>query len=534
MGRDALAQNRTPKHAAHAKPSAEIEVGSGSRLGERRGKHAQPASTAYGDVLEERGVYGSDSTRELPHASHRDESPVRSRRRVGEAAQQPTQAHESPVRASQAGQPTQAYARPVYASQADQPTQAFAYQGQSIRDEQRTQAFARQSTGPYAPVTQVPDRSASQPYRNAAPIPDVAPIPDGADSGFAPDWNMQKKRGGRAKVVIAVIVALLLLLGAAAFWYVSSLNKKLADGADSAAIAALTPVADGEPFYALILGSDSREGSGTSDDEYESGDYERSDVMMLVRVDQKNRKLTIVSIPRDTPYQDEAGGWSKINECFNWGGAAASIKAVEDLTGVKISHYGSVRFSDLQSIVDRVGGVDVDVDIDLSYEDALTGEDVYLEAGRQHLDGQHAQLFARARKDYDEDQDEHRQENVRQLMVAVLEKVLEVPLPEMPGTIMDLAQYVSTDMEVGDFTSLATAFAGGEMTVYEASGPWDGDLNPLGWDLWMCYRNPEAWAKLMAAVDAGEDPEYVEDEYDATSILWPPSTAATEEESEGE
>lgn len=495
-----MSQERTPKHAAHAKPASRPErtsYGNGEARVGRHSKHGAPSTT---DALPEAEIKARLDTQQLPKVSEQPTAQVYGRRRS--SAYAPRQVRQDPFPEQQ----TQAYAQPAgwaaYAPAAGQ-----------------VQAGAGEDAGPYA---------GTRPMR--LPDPAVqAPLPNAPGSGFTPGWNMEKKRGGKAKAVIGVILVLLLALVGFGVWFVISLNGKLAQGVDAEAQNALTAVASGEPFYALILGSDSREGSGTSDDEYESGDYERSDVMMLVRVDPKDRKLTIVSIPRDTPYQDEAGGWSKINECFNWGGAAASIKAVEKQTGVKISHYASVRFSDLQAIVDRVGGVDVDVDIPLSYEDALTGEDVYLEPGRQHLDGQHAQLFARARKDYDEDQDEHRQENVRQLMVAVLQKVLEVPVTDLPGTVMDLAQYVSTDMAVGDFTSLALAFAGGEMTVYEASGPWDGDLNPDGWDLWMCYQNPEGWAKLMAAVDAGEDPEYVEDEYDATSILWPPSTAAEED-----
>ena len=134
--------------------------------------------------------------------------------------------------------------------------------------------------------------------------------------------------------------------------------------------------------------SDSREGSGTSGRADESGDNQRSDVMILLRVDLANRQVTMVSVPRDTPYRTSDGRLVKINEAYNIGGAAESIKAVSQLTGVDISHYAEVHFSELENIVDALGGVDVNVDIKLSYKDALTGAKITLQPGYQTLNGQ--------------------------------------------------------------------------------------------------------------------------------------------------
>lgn len=330
-----------------------------------------------------------------------------------------------------------------------------------------------------------------------------------------PDRQRQRKRSHMLKRIGACVLALLLVVvlgaGGYALWFSSALNSALSMGADQDASvnAALTAGKAGEPFYMLVLGSDSREGSGTSEKEAESGDNQRSDVMMLLRVDASNKQVTMVSIPRDTPFTADDGSVQKINEAYNIGGAAASIRAVSELTGAPISHYAEVHFSDLQQIVDKVGGVTVDVDIELSYQDALTGETVTIEPGRQTLDGQQAQIFSRARHEYSNDQDAHRQNNVRSLALAIVQKVLDQPIYALPNTVLDLASHVGTDLDTSDIVSLALGFAGGsgKMTVYSGTGPTDGGINDAAGGKWLCYENPEGWAKLMSVVDAGEDPE---------------------------
>ena len=113
------------------------------------------------------------------------------------------------------------------------------------------------------------------------------------------------------------------------------------------------------------------------------GDNQRSDVMILARVDAGKKQVTLVSVPRDTPYTLDGGSVVKINEVYNIEGAAGSIKAVSKLTGVPISHYAEVHFSEFQEIVDKLGGITVDVPIEVSYKDALTGDKVTIKPGVQ-------------------------------------------------------------------------------------------------------------------------------------------------------
>lgn len=326
----------------------------------------------------------------------------------------------------------------------------------------------------------------------------------------------KRRRRKRIAIIAAVVVAVLCVGSAAALGvYSAILNDRLAldDLSTAQSIDDALASADlSQPFYLLAIGSDSREGSGTSSRADESGDNERSDVMILVRVDAPNRQLTLLSIPRDTPYHQDDGSVIKMNEVYNQGGPAATIRAVSELTGVPISHYAEVHFSELQQLVDNLGGVEVNVPIELSYEDALTGETVTLYPGTQTINGQQAQIFARARHEYGENQDENRQNSVRQLAFAIVQKALDRPVYEIPGAILDVASAVSTDMDTSDLVSLATVFAGGSgsITMYSGSGPTEGDINESVGGLWLCYEDPEGWARVMSIVDAGGDPSGVD------------------------
>lgn len=335
------------------------------------------------------------------------------------------------------------------------------------------------------------------------------------DSALIARRRRHRKKKRIITVVVAVLAVLVVGAGTAFGIYSAMLDDRLAlhDKSEMESVDDALVSADlNEPFYLLAIGSDSREGSGTSSRSDESGDNERSDVMILVRVDAPNRQLTLVSIPRDTPLHLDDGRIIKMNEAYNEGGAAATIEAVSELAGVPISHYAEVHFSELQQLVDNLGGVTVDVPIELSYNDALTGEEVTLYPGEQTLNGQQAQIFARARHEYSGNQDANRQNSVRQLAMAIVQKALDRPVYEIPGAMLDVAGAVSTDLNTADLIALATAFAGGsgDVTMYSGSGPTDGDINDAAGGLWFCYESPEGWAKLMGVVDSGGDPSGVD------------------------
>ena len=340
----------------------------------------------------------------------------------------------------------------------------------------------------------------------------------------------QKKSRGATYLKRALVITLTVLLlffgtvGGYAAWYLADLNKtfeidpeKLSKIEDE-----LKERVGNEPFYVLLLGSDSREGSAipniSDNPDYGEGN-ERSDVMMLLRIDILNQLITVISIPRDTPIVYPDGSIGKINEAYNIGGAAYSIRVVSELTGVDISHYAEIHFSEFEKMIDSLGGIEINVPMQLSYQDALTGETITLQPGLQTLNGKQAQIFVRARHEYVSEQDEKRQSNNRILLEALIKKIVSKPVTELPDVIRTVASCIKTDVRSPELISLAFAFslAKGRMTLYDGTGPSAGGIREDVGGLWLCYENPEGWAKLMAAVNAGEDPKSVNVE--STAII---------------
>ncbi|MFS8120370.1 MAG: LCP family protein, partial [Microcoleus sp.] len=95
-----------------------------------------------------------------------------------------------------------------------------------------------------------------------------------------------------------------------------------------------------------------------------------TDTMLLVRFDPQNKKLSVLSIPRDTRTYVEGRGEVKINEANYYGGPASSAKSVSGLLGgVGIDRYVTVNIQGIKSLVDALGGITINVPKDMKYTD---------------------------------------------------------------------------------------------------------------------------------------------------------------------
>ena len=266
-----------------------------------------------------------------------------------------------------------------------------------------------------------------------------------------------------------------------------------------------------DPIYVLLIGSDTREGTafytGRSSDSSSADD--RADVMTLMRVDPATQTITLVTIPRDTL---QVGTRKKLNDTLLGGHPERTVQEVEKLTGVDIDYYMVSTFMTFEMLVDDLEGVDVDVPKTISFADPITADMVTVKEGKnQHLNGSQALVLARVRKAYGEAGDMMRQQNVRNLEVAIIEKCLSHP--ELAVQIFgNLEHYVETDMTAEEIASYASAFAfaDGGVTFYMCYGPYHGTEDKDG--VWVIEVDEEAWAAIMAKVDAGENPSSVLDD----------------------
>ena len=315
----------------------------------------------------------------------------------------------------------------------------------------------------------------------------------------------RKKHRTLKRVLIGVVIAVVVLAGGVAAygaWYMNSLsnNMSMSEQDQQQLQEVLSPAPqESKAFYMLLVGSDNWESYG-----------ERSDALVLIRIDPASHQVTMVSVPRDTPYMLN-GQKVKINQAFAEKGAMGAVEAVQQLTGVDISYYAEIEFAGLSEFVDSIGGIYVDVPYTIDYQVYTKDQDVvHIDAGQQRLDGEQCVALARMRTAYTDltpSEDAMRQSNVRAMTLSLMKAVLQSSPAAIPGLVQDLSKCISTSMDLNTMVSLATDFAqAGNVEVYTCTGPWEGAIDSET-GLWLCYEDPEGWADLMQVVDQGGNPE---------------------------
>ena len=329
-----------------------------------------------------------------------------------------------------------------------------------------------------------------------------------------------RKRSVRIAVAAAVGVVVIALV-AAAVWaatFYGSLGSRMNGSVSDETRAVLasqrrqardagSALTDTDPFYMLLLGTDSSENRRTGTEAGLYGDDDaayRTDTIILARIDPGDKKVTLVSIHRDTYYPID-GEYRKINAAYALGGVAETIEVVSEYAGVPITHYASIDMSGLSALVDALGGVEVDVPYEIDDEEH-TG---YLSAGPQTLNGEQALIFARSRHAYDDlgDGDRYRAAHQRVLIAAIAKKLLSSNPAAMVSAIDTLANYISTDMSPDYIVSLALAMRGIDVDhdVYSTMNPTEPDTGSDGSIVEITQE--EEWERMMAEVDAGERPD---------------------------
>ncbi len=295
--------------------------------------------------------------------------------------------------------------------------------------------------------------------------------------------KVQKKKGKiRTYLTVLSLFALVAIVACtgAAYWKIHHAIELISTNDDEKLTTIPTKPPDKDttndseqPFAVLILGLDWREEGGPMN----------TDVMMLSIINPKTKKVTLLSIPRDTRvkipgYKD----YHKINAVYAYGeaerrqaeragepvtenGISLTKKTLEQVFGIPIQHYVKLDFSGFMTIIDELGGVEVTVDRKLVYDDPTDGTHIKLDPGVQVLNGEQALGFVRHRHDNrgtkyfssDYERNERQQEVIKSLIdkmtglegITKLFKVIEIG-----------SEHIRTDLSVNQIEGLAVKFKG--------------------------------------------------------------------------
>jgi polyisoprenyl-teichoic acid--peptidoglycan teichoic acid transferase len=192
----------------------------------------------------------------------------------------------------------------------------------------------------------------------------------------------------------------------------------------------------------VLLGSDRRPGSGAW----------RTDSMIIVSVDPQANVVRLLSIPRDLWVYIPGHGYNRVNTADLWGeldktgGGPERVKrTIHHNLGIPIHYYVRVDFAGFISIIDAVGGIDVDVECPLP--------DISLSAGMHHMSGRDALRYARSRKSTNDFDRGRRQ---RKVLMALWDQSLTLDIiPRLPELWRAMSTTFQTDMTLDQVINMA-------------------------------------------------------------------------------
>jgi len=223
---------------------------------------------------------------------------------------------------------------------------------------------------------------------------------------------MRSRKKKTWKKVTAVIL-LLMLIGGGAYGYTvyKSLNNAVdamhqpLERKQSEKRKEAVSLKEKDPFSVLMLGVDERE-----------GDKGRSDTMIVLTVNPNNNSVKMLSIPRDTRTEIIGKGKEdKINHAYAFGGVSMAMDTVENFLDIPIDYYIQVNMEGFMKMVDAVGGVTVQNDLD------FTQDGFHFAKGKLTLNGAEALSYTRMRKE-DPQGDFGRQTRQRQIIEGIVKE----------------------------------------------------------------------------------------------------------------
>jgi len=186
----------------------------------------------------------------------------------------------------------------------------------------------------------------------------------------------------------------------------------------------------------------------------------RADMIMVMRLDFANDRISGVSIPRDTYTRLEGYRGRKINAYYRVAeegkGAELMKQAVEHtLPGIGIDRTVVLDFDEFKEMVDLVGGVTLNVEKRMKYDDNFGGVHIDLYPGRQRLNGYDSMMYVRFRKgETGSDSDFARQERQKNFLMAFRQAVMREPL-RLPQVMEKASAVMGNALTPDEIASLA-------------------------------------------------------------------------------
>ena len=178
----------------------------------------------------------------------------------------------------------------------------------------------------------------------------------------------------------------------------------------------------------------------------------RSDSMIIATLDNNNKKVKLTSLFRDTLVDIPGHGEAKLNAAYMLGGQELLMKTVKETYNVSIDKYIIINFWGFETIVDYIGGIEVDVkdyqleELNKYIGESTGGNDCPVEkAGIQTLNGKQALSYARIR--YNVGDEYERTDRQREVIFKVIEKLQNTKPSKYLGIMNTMLEYIKTNID---------------------------------------------------------------------------------------
>ncbi len=255
-------------------------------------------------------------------------------------------------------------------------------------------------------------------------------------------------------VTVGVALIVLLLVGGGYLFYRSTMDR----------IQVVTKGVEperheGQPFTALLVGSDSRAGLTQKQQEElganaENVPGERADTLILALTDPATDHVTMVQFPRDLWVPIAGEGKDRVNSALT-SGRHTLVRTVKKLTGLPINHYAQVNIAGFRDLMDAIGGVDICIPEPIPFDDQ-TGLEVK-EPGMVHFGADRAVRFVRSRKVF-AGGDLARILNQQKLLSAAMDKITSFQTFLNPVRIKKVIDAAGNNLRIDKETSLTDLY----------------------------------------------------------------------------
>ncbi|MCI8317465.1 MAG: LCP family protein [Lachnospiraceae bacterium] len=212
---------------------------------------------------------------------------------------------------------------------------------------------------------------------------------------------------------------------------------------------------DNDIYNILLVGVDRRDKTWNGN----------SDSMILVSINKKDNRVTMVSLMRDTYVDIPDVGYDKLNAAYAWGAGPLLCETITNTYKVQVDRYAAVDFFDLIDIIDIIGGVDME--ITASEAEVMNGyildmcnlmnvdgyaHQVPVGGGYIHCDGVQAVAYARNR--YVGNSDYQRTERQRYLIQQLMGEVKGMSVAQMTDKMQSILGHVTMNIPESEIWSM--------------------------------------------------------------------------------